>query len=114
MFDPPDQAKGWVTAFDAESGQIRWKYAASHPILAGVTPTGGGLVFAADLGGELYGFDAADGRVLWRTDTGQSTGGGVVTYLAGGHQLLGVAAGMKSPIWPGGAERSRILVFGVR
>jgi len=114
LFDAPDQAKGWVTAFDAETGQIRWKYAASHPILAGVTPTGGGLVFAADLGGELYGFDAADGRVLWRTDTGQSTGGGVVTYLAGGHQLLGVAAGMKSPIWPGGAERSRIVVFGVR
>lgn len=114
MFDAPDQAKGWVTAFDAETGQIRWKYAAAHPILAGVTPTGGSLVFAADLGGELYGFDAADGRVLWRTDTGQSTGGGVVTYVAGGHQLLGVAAGMKSPVWPGGAERSRILVFGVR
>jgi alcohol dehydrogenase (cytochrome c) len=114
MFDPPDQAKGWVTAFDAESGQVRWKYAAAHPILAGVTPTAGGVVFAADLGGELYGFDAADGRVLWKTDTGQSTGGGVVTYLAGGHQLLGVAAGMKSPVWPGGADRSRILVFGVR
>src|SRR6266496_838568 len=104
MFDPADQAKGWVTAFDAESGQIRWKYAAAHPILAGVTPTAGGIVFAADLGGELYGFDAADGRVLWHAETGQSTGGGVVTYLAGGHQLLGVAAGMKSPVWPGGAE----------
>ena len=43
-----------------------------------------------------------------------ATGGGVVTYVASGHQLLGVAAGMKSPVWPGGAERSRILVFGVR
>lgn len=114
MFDSVDQAKGWVTAFDADSGSIRWKYAASHPILAGVTPTGGGVVFTADLGGQVYGFDATDGRVLWQTNTGQSTGGGIVTYLAGGRQLLGVAAGMKSPVWPGGAERSRILVFGVR
>jgi len=71
-------------------------------------------VFAADLGGVLYAFDATDGRVLWQTDTGQSTGGGIVTYVGGGHQLLGVAAGMKSPVWPGGADRSRILVFGVR
>ncbi len=53
-------------------------------------------------------------RVLWQTDAGQSTGGGIVTYVAGGRQLLGVAAGMKSPVWPGGAEHSRILVFGLR
>ena len=29
-------------------------------------------------------------------------------------QLLGVASGMKSPIWPGGAAQSRILVLGLR
>ena len=113
-FDPPDQAKGWVTAFDAENGRERWKFAAPRPVLAGVTPTAGGLVFAADLGGQLYAFDAESGRVLWQTDTGQSTGGGVVTYAAGGRQLLGVAAGMKSPVWPGGAAQSRVLVFGLR
>ena len=114
MFDPPDQARGWLTAYDAENGLVRWKYHASRPILAGVTPTAGGLVFAADLGGELYALDANSGRVLWQTATGQSTGGGIITYLVGGRQLLGVASGMKSPVWPGGAERSRILVFGVR
>lgn len=114
MFDPPDQAKGWLTAFDAENGLVRWKYRAPRPILAGVTPTAGGLVFAADLGGQLYAFEADNGRVLWQTSTGQSTGGGIVTYRAGGRQLLGVAAGMKSPIWPGGAAQSRILVYGLR
>ncbi len=114
MFDPPDQARGWVTAFDAENGLVRWKYRAAHPILGGVTPTQGGLVFTADLGGTLYALDAASGRVLWQTNTGQSTGGGVITYMAGGRQLLAVAAGMKSPVWPGGAAQSRILVFGLR
>ena len=48
-----DQAKGWLTAFDAETGDVRWKYHAPHPMLAGVTPTAGGLVFAADLGGQI-------------------------------------------------------------
>jgi len=114
MYDPPDQARGWLTSFDAENGSVRWKYQAAHPMLAGVTPTAGGVVFAADLGGQLYAFDASDGRILWQTNTGQSTGGGIVTYIAGGRQLLGVASGMKSPIWPGGAAQSRILVFGLR
>lgn len=112
--DPPERAKGWVTAFDAESGAARWKFAAPKPILAAVTPTAGGVVFAADMGGELYAFDAATGRVLWQTDTGLSMGGGIVSYNAGGRQLIGAAAGMKSPVWPGGSSQSRILVFGLR
>jgi len=35
-------------------------------VLAGVTPTAGGLVFTADLGGTMYAFDADDGRVRWQ------------------------------------------------
>ena len=26
IFDPADKAKGWLTAFDAETGSVRWKY----------------------------------------------------------------------------------------
>ena len=113
IMDPPAQAKGWLTAFDAENGSVRWKFAAPHPILAAVTPTAGGVVFAADMGGDLYAFDAASGRVLWQVDTGLSMGGGIVTYVAGGRQLVGAAAGMKSPVWPGGSSQSRILVLGL-
>lgn len=113
MLDPPNQARGWLTAFDAENGRVRWKYHAPHPMLAAVTPTAGGIVFAADMSGQLYAFDASTGRVAWQTNTGQSTGGGIVTYAAGGRQRLGVASGMKSPIWPGGAAQSRILVYGL-
>ena len=109
--DPADSAKGWLTAFDADKGTVRWKFAAPRPVLAGVTPTAGGLVFAADLGGTLYAFDAESGGVLWRLTTGQSMGGGIVSYLAGGKQRIGVAAGMKSPIWPGGSAASQIVVY---
>ncbi len=111
--DPPANAKGWLTAFDAENGAVRWKFAAPRPVLAAVTPTAGGLVFAADLGGTFYAFDALNGSVLWQTSTGQSMGGGIVSYSAGGHQLIGVAAGMKSPIWPGGSMASQVLVYGL-
>ena len=112
--DPPDRASGWLTSFDADNGGVRWKYHAAKPMLAAVTPTAGGVVFAADMGGQFYAFDAANGRVLWQTDTGLSMGGGIVTYDAGGRQLVGAAAGMKSPIWPGGSAQSRILVLGLR
>ena len=111
--DPPAAAKGWLTAFDADNGAVRWKFAATRPILAGVTPTAGGLVFAADMAGTLYAFDAHNGQVLWHIATGQSIGGGIVSYLASGHQLIGVAAGMKSPIWPGGSAASHIVVYGM-
>lgn len=100
-----------VTAIDADAGTVRWKFHAPMPILAAVTPTAGGLVFSADLGGTLYAFDAASGNVLWRTDTGQSTGGGIITYMGNGHQRLAVASGMKSPVWPGRAQQSRVLVY---
>jgi alcohol dehydrogenase (cytochrome c) len=114
MFDPVSQASGWVTAVDADNGSVRWKYHANSPILAGVTPTAGGLVFTADMKGNVYGFDATNGKVLWQHDSGQSTGGGVITYGVGGRQLLAVASGMKSPVWPGGASESRVVVFGLK
>ena len=109
---PPETAKGWFTAFDADTGAIRWKFAAA-PVVAGVTPTAGGLVFTADLTGLFRAFDAESGAVLYELDTGQSIGGGIVSYSAAGKQRIGVASGMKSGIWPGAATESRIQVFAV-
>jgi len=112
--DSASAAKGWLTAYDAENGHVRWKFQSPRPVLAGVTPTAGGLVFTADLGGIVYAFDADNGRVLWQLSSGQSIGGGIVSYVAGGHQRIGVASGMRSPIWPGGSQSSHIVVYGLR
>jgi glucose dehydrogenase len=98
MFDPLEDARGRLTAFDADTGKVRWKFQTSHPVNAAVTPTAGGLVFTADLGGRFYAFDATTGRVLCQHELGQSTGGGIVTYLANGRQRVAIASGMKSPI----------------
>jgi PQQ-dependent dehydrogenase (methanol/ethanol family) len=112
-FDPLSAARGWLTAFNAENGAVRWKFKAAHPMLAGVTPTAGQLVFGADLGGIVYALDQRTGKLLWQQDTGQSIGGGIISYAVGGQQRIGVAAGMNSPIWPGGAKHNRILVYGL-
>ena len=113
IFDPVEQARGRVTAFDADTGAVRWRFQTARPVNAAVTPTAGGLVFTADLGGRFYAFDATTGRILWQYEMGQSTGGGIVTYRANGGQRVAIASGMKSPIWPGAADASRIVIFGV-
>jgi alcohol dehydrogenase (cytochrome c) len=110
---PAEEARGWITAFDADTGEVRWKFQAPAPVVAAVTPTAGGLLFTADLTGHFRAFDAETGAVLYELPTGQSIGGGIVSYSAGGKQRIGVASGMKSGIWPGAATESRIQVFGL-
>ncbi|HXT15092.1 MAG TPA: PQQ-binding-like beta-propeller repeat protein [Gemmatimonadaceae bacterium] len=112
--DSAEHARGWITAVDADNGAVKWKFAAPRPVLGGVTPTAGGLVFAGDLSGAFYAFDAASGRILWQTALGQSVGGGVVSYRAGGRQLVAVTAGMRSALWADASRSSRIVVFGLR
>jgi alcohol dehydrogenase (cytochrome c) len=89
------------------------EYKAPAPILAGVTPTAGNLVFTADEKGNLYGFDALNGKLLWKTSTGLPVGGGIISYAVDGKQYIAVAAGMKSPVWPEAAKKSRIMIYGL-
>jgi alcohol dehydrogenase (cytochrome c) len=94
ILDPVEDARGRLTAFDADAGEVRWKFQTPRPVDAAVTPTAGGLVFTADLGGRFYAFDATTGRVLWQHEMGQSTGGGFVTYLCE-HTGGGGASGIR-------------------
>ena len=112
-FDPTSQWKGWVTATDADAGEIRWRYQAETPILAAVTTTAGGVVITGDMNGRLIVLDAADGEVLHQAETGAPIGAGIITYEAGGRQYIAVAGGTISPIWPLDPATSRITVFAI-
>jgi alcohol dehydrogenase (cytochrome c) len=94
--EPLDSARGWVMALDGDKGQVRWKFQAGAPIVAGVTPTAGGLVFTGDLSGNFYALDKANGKVLFTTKTGGAIAGGVVTYAVAGKQFVGVTSGNVS------------------
>ena len=92
-FDPWSAAKGRLTAFDASTGQEKWRYEAAKPMVAGVTATAGDVVFAGELTGDLVALDARSGKVLLRRALGGPAGGGLVTYSARGKQNVAIVSG---------------------
>jgi len=104
---------GWLTATDADSGQVKWRFHASAPVLSGITPTKGGLVFAGDLDKHAYAFDAATGAIRWRADLPGAAGGGVITYIADGKQYVAFAAGTRSAAFPVSPSSAKIVIFGL-
>jgi alcohol dehydrogenase (cytochrome c) len=109
--DPMERWRGWVTAFDPESGDVKWKVQTPKPMVAAITATAGGLVFTGDLDGQLLALDAASGKELWRHDTGKAMGGGVISYQAHGQQRVAAAAGMNATTWNIKAGPARVLVY---
>jgi alcohol dehydrogenase (cytochrome c) len=91
--------QGWVTAIDATTGTARWRYKSTLPVVAAVTATAGGLIFAGELTGDLVALDAATGAVRFRHNTGGPVGGGIVSYEVGGRQYIAVASGRPSRFW---------------
>jgi len=108
--DPASKAQGWLTAIDATTGAVKWKYRSPRPMVAAVTTTAGNLVLTGELTGDFDVFDARTGDVLYRFNTGGPMGGGVVTYAAGGRQYIAVASGSPSNYWNENAPGSPTIV----
>jgi alcohol dehydrogenase (cytochrome c) len=104
---------GWVHAVDADTGVWKWRLKSNYPIVGGMTPTAGGVVFFGDIGGNFYALDAANGQKLWGQDLGGAIGGGVITYTANGAQKVAVAAGFTHPEWPTKIVTAKIVVLGL-
>jgi alcohol dehydrogenase (cytochrome c) len=94
--DSLDVARGWVYALDGGTGAVKWRAQAPTPIVAGVTPTAGGLIFTGDLDGNFYALDKESGEVLFKTHVGGAVAGGVVTYMVNGRQYVATTAGNVS------------------
>ncbi len=95
------QWQGWLTALDASTGEVAWKYRSPKPLLAAVTTTSGNVVFTAELTGDFLVLDAHSGDVLYRFNTGGPLGGGIVTYALDGKQYVAAVSGRPSPFWIG-------------
>lgn len=94
-----DKSQGWLTAIEASTGAVKWKYQSKRPMVAAVTVTKGNVVFTGELTGDFLALDARDGKVLYRFNTGGGIGGGVVTYQEAGKQYVAVMSGRPSPFW---------------
>ena len=85
---------GWVTAVEAITGKIRWRYHNDYR-RAWVTPTAGGVTFTGDTAGNFLVFDSETGKVLRKDPVGGAMAAGVVTYALGGKHVA-IAAGNVS------------------
>ena len=108
--DPPEQQFGWLRGIDAATGEQRWVLRMDRPMLAGTTPTAGGVLFTGTLDGEFLAIEQTSGRILYRFQTGGAIAGGVSTYAVDGKQYVAVASGNSSRGW-GTSGSATIVVF---
>jgi len=104
---------GWITALDAETGAVKWKYHTEAPVVAAVTPTAGGVTFTGDTAGNFLAFDTATGKVLWSRKLDGALGGGIITYAARGKQYVAATTGNVSRVTFGGPGLPSIVVWGL-
>ncbi len=108
---PDATQSGWLHAVNATTGTSQWVYHSTAPLVAGVTPTAGGLVFTADLLGNVLAFNAANGALLAKIATGLPAGAGVISYEVGGKQYVAVAAGLTSAEFSTPTVNPKLLVL---
>jgi alcohol dehydrogenase (cytochrome c) len=113
VFDPPDEARGSLRAFDAATGTPIWSYEAHSPMVAGITPTASGLLFTGTAYGEFLVFDAKTGKQIYRFATGGAIAGGITTYLAAGKQYVAVPSGNSSKSLWQNRGAGTLIVFGL-
>lgn len=109
--DPQSKWAGWLTSSDAVSGKQRWKFKTPNPIIGGVTPTAGDVVFVGDMGGNFYVIDSGTGKTLFKQNLQGAVGGGVITFDTGAGQKVAVSTGMQSKIWPTPKATAQIQVL---
>lgn len=109
-FDPAGKASGWVDAFNPTTGAVLWKYHAPEPMVAGVTPTAGGVIFTGNLNGNFLVLNAMTGNVLYKFDTGGGVATGPSTYSVNGTQYVAVGSGDNSRTWHSGGSAT-VYIF---
>ncbi len=111
IMDDFNDARGQLTAIDAGTGAVRWRYQSPMPMLASVTTTSAGLVLTGELTGDFLVLDGDDGTVLRRIDTGRSIQAGIVSYAIDGRQYIAVMAGNTSALWPTDPVDAQVIVL---
>jgi alcohol dehydrogenase (cytochrome c) len=72
---------------------MKWEFRLHSPPGGGVLSTAGGLVFGGTGEGDFFALDAANGKLLWRFQTGGSIRGNAISYVSAGKQQIAITAG---------------------
>ncbi len=92
-FPQDARASGSFSAVDMKTGRFIWRKRMSTPMGAGAMVNGADIVFTVDQLGWIYGFDARDGRELWKANIGLAGAAAPVLYTIDGVDYIGVATG---------------------
>ncbi|MEW6128166.1 MAG: PQQ-binding-like beta-propeller repeat protein [Acidobacteriota bacterium] len=109
--DPIEQARGWLTAIDASTGKVQWRYKSNRQMVATVTTTSADLIFTGEITGDFLVLDARNGKELYRFNTGGPINGGVITYAINGKQYVAVMSGNATAFWQARPGSSTAIVF---
>jgi len=109
--DPDRPASGWLTAIDSDTGQVKWQYHDTAPIVAGVTPTAAGIVFTGDVAGNFLVFNSTTGRLLYKKNTGGGLSGGVITYVIDDKQYVAFTSGNGSRTFYGSPSPPSLIIM---
>lgn len=83
----------YLRAIDYQTGKSKWKHdLGSGWDWSGVLSTAGGLVFSADVHGNILALDADSGKTLWHAYGGGPAQGPPITYELDGRQYLVVGS----------------------
>ncbi|MGQ0649781.1 MAG: pyrroloquinoline quinone-dependent dehydrogenase [Gemmatimonadaceae bacterium] len=110
-FDPVRRARGRITAVDAATGTVKWRYLSSRPIVAAVTATAGDIVFTGELSGNFIALDAQNGRLLFRYALGAPLNGGIISYTVRGRQYVAATSGTAGAFWQASGGPSKVTIF---
>src|SRR4029453_7753595 len=94
--------KGYFSAYDPTSGDLKWRQIFEGFAQAGSVVTAGGVVFVgagSNLAGYFYAFYARTGEMLCEFNTGAGIFASPSVYMVNGEQFVAVASG--------GGERGR-------
>ena len=91
-----EPAVNYVTALEAATGNIKWKYAAPRvekdQSYTGVMSTSGGVVLSA-ADGIVFALDATSGKELWRAGLGGKVQATPISFELNGKQVIAITAG---------------------
>jgi len=87
------KAYGHMSAIDAATGEVKWRYLDRNPMMAGALSTAGGVVFTGNQEGFALALDARTGDLLWNFRMGGIVRSQPVAYEIDGDSYVAMGSG---------------------